>query len=43
MRMRKNFGFDVAQVVLGHKTAEVTQVYADVDRAKASDAIAKVG
>jgi integrase len=30
-RLRKEFGLDVAQVVLGHKTLAVTQVYAERD------------
>ena len=28
-RLRKDFGIDVAQMVLGHKTLSVTQVYAE--------------
>jgi integrase len=30
-RLRRDFGLDVAQVVLGHKTLAVTQVYAERD------------
>jgi integrase len=35
-RLRKDFGIDAAQVILGHKTLAVTAIYAekDVDRAK---------
>ena len=42
-RLRQEFGLDVAQAVLGHKTAQVTQVYADLDRKKAAEVIGKVG
>lgn len=42
-RLRREFGLDVAQVVLGHSWADVTQVYADVDVEKAAAAMEKVG
>lgn len=42
-RIRREFGLDVAQVVLGHQTADVTQVYAAADRARAVSAIARIG
>lgn len=42
-KVRREFGLDVAQVVLGHRTAEVTQVYADADRAKALAVMQRVG
>jgi integrase len=42
-RLRKEFGLDVAQAVLGHKTAEVTQVYAELDRGKAIEAMRRSG
>jgi len=41
--IRGKFGLDVAQVVLGHAKADVTQVYADVDRVKAMAAVEEVG
>jgi integrase len=31
-RIRREFGLDAAQVVLGHRTLAVTQVYAEQDR-----------
>lgn len=40
---RREFGLDVAQVLLGHARADVTQVYAEVNRVKAMSAIEKVG
>jgi len=42
-RMRREFSLDVAQIILGHRTAEVTQIYAEADRAKAIDVVAKAG
>lgn len=42
-RLRKEFGLDVAQVVLGHRKADVTQVYAELDLAKAIGVMEKVG
>ncbi|HEX3659751.1 MAG TPA: site-specific integrase [Pirellulales bacterium] len=42
-RIRKEYGLDVVQVVLGHKSAMVTEVYAEVDRAKAVAVMAAVG
>jgi integrase len=42
-RLRRDFGLDVAQVVLGHAHADVTQVYADVDRRKAIAVMERVG
>lgn len=42
-RLRKEFGLDVAQVVLGHSSADVTQVYAAVDMERAVAAMERVG
>jgi len=42
-RIRKAFGLDVAQAVLGHRSARVTEVYAEVSRAKAVDAMMEIG
>ena len=41
--LRKEFGLDVARVVLGHRSPRITEVYAELDEAKASDVMAKVG
>jgi hypothetical protein len=41
--LRKEFGLDVAQVVLGHATLAVTQVYAERDVAAAKEVMRKVG
>jgi integrase len=42
-RLRAEFGLDIAQVILGHSTADVTQVYAEVDRDKAIEVMRRVG
>ena len=42
-RVRQEFGLDAAQVVLGHKSAAVTEVYAEVDRAKAVAVMSRIG
>lgn len=41
--LRKEFGLEAAQVILGHRHAAVTQVYAETNHAKALDIIAKIG
>jgi integrase len=42
-RLRKEFGLDVTRAILGHSTTAVTEVYAELDRAKAAEAMARVG
>ncbi len=42
-RIRKEFGIEAARVVLGHTSAEMTEVYAEIDKMKASDIMARVG
>lgn len=41
--LRKEFGIEAARVVLGHSSAVITEVYAELDRGKAADIMAKVG
>jgi integrase len=41
--IRKEFGLDTARVILGHRSAAVTEVYAELDQQKAMEAIVKVG
>jgi integrase len=41
--LRKEFGVEVARVILGHATAFTTEIYAEMDRQKAAAAIARVG
>lgn len=42
-RIRKRFGLEAAQIMLGHAWADVTQVYAEVDEAKAVEVARKIG
>ena len=42
-QVRSQCGLDVAQVVLGHQSVDVTQVYAQVNRSKATQAISQLG
>ncbi len=41
--LRKEFGLDVARVILGHSSPAVTEVYAEVDREKALVVMEQVG
>lgn len=41
--LRKQFGIEAARVVLGHSSADVTEIYAEVDLAKAADIMGRVG
>lgn len=42
-KTRKEHGLDAAQLILGHKACDITQVYADVDREKAIDIVSRCG
>jgi len=41
--IRKRYGLEAAQVILGHASADVTQVYAERDLQKAVEIIREVG
>jgi integrase len=41
--IRRRFGLEAAQTVLGHAKADVTEVYAERDRALAADVMSKMG
>ena len=41
--LRREFGLEAAQVVLGHQSATVTQLYAERNLAKAAEIMARVG
>lgn len=41
--LRKEFGIEVARIILGHRSAAITEVYAELDQAKAVQAMAQVG
>lgn len=42
-RLRKEFGLDVARVILGHSSPAVTEVYAELDREKAVAVMERIG
>jgi integrase len=42
-RLRREFGLDVARACLGHSSPVVTEVYAELDGAKAAEAMERVG
>jgi integrase len=41
--IREEFGLDVAQVMLGHSSASMTELYAHLSKTKAMDAARKIG
>jgi len=41
--LRREFGVETARVMLGHRSAAVTEVYAELDRVKAVEAALRVG
>ena len=41
--LRRTYGIEVARVVLGHRSAAITEVYAEVDMQKAEKVMAEVG
>ena len=42
-KIRQLYGLDAAQIILGHKQCDVTQVYAELDRNKAMQVIQEAG
>lgn len=42
-QLRKQFGIEAARVVLGHSSADVTEIYAEQDLARAAEIMARVG
>ena len=40
---RRRYGLDVAQVLLGHHSADITQMYAELDRSKAINVVRRAG
>jgi integrase len=42
-KIRKEYGLEVASVLLGHSELGVTQIYAEADREKAIDAVRRLG
>jgi integrase len=42
-QIRRDAGLDAARAVLGHRSPQVTEVYAEIDTAKAAEVMAKLG
>ena len=42
-QLRRGFGLNVAKAVLGHSSPAVADVYAELDQAKAAEAMARIG
>lgn len=42
-RLRKEFGIEAARVVLGHRSAGITEIYAEIDHLRAADVMGRVG
>jgi integrase len=41
--LRKEFGIETARIILGHRSAVITEVYAELDQQKAMDAVVRIG
>ncbi len=41
--VRREFGLEAAQILLGHSSADVTQIYAERDMGRAARVAAKIG
>ena len=41
--IRRDFGLEAAQIMLGHSNAQVTQIYAERDQAKAAEVARRIG
>ncbi len=41
--LRKEFGIETARIILGHRSAVITEVYAEMDQQKAMAAVVKLG
>lgn len=42
-KIRRTYGLEAARILLGHRTMAVTEVYADIDRAKVSSVVQAFG
>jgi integrase len=42
-RIRKEYGLDAARVVLGHRSAAVSELYAEIDATKAGEIMVRDG
>lgn len=42
-RLRREFGIEAARVILGHRSASMTELYAEIDRNRALEVMSEVG
>ena len=42
-RIRAAYGIELARIILGHSSAVTSEIYAEIDREKAKQAIEKLG
>jgi integrase len=42
-KLRKEFGLDIARVILGHRSPQITELYAELDVERAADVMARIG
>ena len=42
-RIRAAYGIEIARIILGHSSAVTSEIYAEIDREKARDAMGKIG
>ena len=42
-RVRREYGIETARILLGHRSAFTTEIYAEVDRMKAREIVARIG
>jgi integrase len=41
--LRRDHGIELARIILGHRTAAATEIYAEVDQTKAIDLMGRIG
>jgi integrase len=42
-RIRAAYGIEAARIILGHSSAVTSEIYAEIDREKAKEIVAKIG
>jgi integrase len=42
-KIRREFGLDVARVILGHRSPQITELYAELDIGRAAEVMARFG
>jgi len=41
--LRKEFGIEIARIILGHRSPSMTEIYAELDDQKATEIMRKIG